>query len=84
MSSELDPPTGPIPEEFAGASASATLKRLFHATRPKFYPASVLPVIVGTAWWSRNPAGYTRTPVGHTNNGVGFTKVKSGDPAPWN
>ncbi len=50
MSSELDPPTGPIPEEFAGASAAATLKRLFHATRPKFYPASVLPVIVGTAW----------------------------------
>ena len=50
MSSELDPPTGPIREEFAGTSAAATLKRLFHATRPKFYPASVLPVIVGTAW----------------------------------
>lgn len=50
MPSELKPPTGPIPEEFAGASVPATLKRLFHATRPKFYPASVLPVIVGTAW----------------------------------
>ncbi len=50
MSSELEPPTGPIPENFAGASAAATCKRLFHATRPKFYPASVLPVIVGTAW----------------------------------
>ena len=50
MSSELEPPTGPIPEDFAGVSAAATLKRLFHATRPKFYPASVLPVIVGTVW----------------------------------
>jgi 1,4-dihydroxy-2-naphthoate octaprenyltransferase len=25
-------------------------KRLFHATRPKFYPASVLPVLAGSAW----------------------------------
>ena len=50
MSSELEPPTGPIAAEYAGTSAAATLKRLFHATRPKFYPASVLPVIVGTAW----------------------------------
>ena len=50
MPPELERPTGPIPEHFAGASVSATLKRLFHATRPKFYPASVMPVIVGTAW----------------------------------
>ncbi len=50
MASELEPPTGPLREDFAGASIPATLKRLFHATRPKFYPASVLPVIVGTAW----------------------------------
>lgn len=48
MSSEFDPPTGPAPAEFVGASAAC--KRLFHATRPRFYPASVLPVIVGTAW----------------------------------
>ena len=40
----------PAPEEFAGDSFSRNLKRAFHATRPKFFPASVLPVIVGTAW----------------------------------
>jgi len=26
------------------------MKRLFHATRPKFFPASVLPVLAGSAW----------------------------------
>jgi 1,4-dihydroxy-2-naphthoate octaprenyltransferase len=36
----------PAPADFAGQTA----KRLFHATRPKFFPASVLPVIAGTAW----------------------------------
>ncbi len=35
--------------EFAVVSDAATLKRPFHATRPRFYPASVLPVIVGAA-----------------------------------
>ncbi len=45
MSSELDLPTDSIPEGFAGASAAATCKRPFHATRPEFYPASVLSVI---------------------------------------
>ena len=43
-------PGDPIPEEFLGQSPAQTLKRLFHATRPKFFPASVLPVIAGTAW----------------------------------
>lgn len=43
-------PASPVPDEFAGESASRVLKRLFHATRPKFFPASVLPVVVGTAW----------------------------------
>lgn len=43
-------PINPIPEEFAGASGSRAIKRLFHATRPKFFPASALPVITGTAW----------------------------------
>ena len=43
-------PIGPAVEEFAGESLSRTLKRAFHATRPKFFPASVLPVVVGTAW----------------------------------
>jgi 1,4-dihydroxy-2-naphthoate octaprenyltransferase len=40
----------PVPADFAGESGARSAKRLFHATRPKFFPASVLPVIVGTAW----------------------------------
>ena len=43
-------PLNPLPEEFAGQSAARRLKRLAHATRPKFFPASVLPVVAGTAW----------------------------------
>ncbi len=43
-------PLNPVPDEFAGDSLARGLKRAFHATRPKFFPASVLPVIVGTAW----------------------------------
>ncbi len=50
MSSESARPINPVPEEFAGDSLSRNLKRAFHATRPKFFPASVLPVVVGTAW----------------------------------
>ena len=50
MSSELEPLIGPIRAEIAGTSAAETLKRLFCATRPEFYPAFLLPVIVGTAW----------------------------------
>ena len=41
---------GPAPDDFAGASVAQTCKRLFHATRPKFFPASVLPVLAGSAW----------------------------------
>lgn len=36
----------PQADDFGGQR----LRRLFHATRPKFFPASVLPVVVGTAW----------------------------------
>ena len=43
-------PLNPAPDQFAGDSLSRSLKRAFHATRPKFFPASVLPVIVGSAW----------------------------------
>lgn len=50
MPQESARPINPAAEEFAGESLSRTLKRAFHATRPKFFPASVLPVIVGTAW----------------------------------
>lgn len=40
----------PSPQAFAGDSLAQTGKRLFNATRPKFFPASVLPVLAGTAW----------------------------------
>ncbi|HSD70672.1 MAG TPA: prenyltransferase [Woeseiaceae bacterium] len=43
-------PASPLPEDFRGDSIAAVAKRLFHATRPKFFPASVLPVLAGTAW----------------------------------
>jgi 1,4-dihydroxy-2-naphthoate octaprenyltransferase len=50
MSEESVRPVNPVPEEFAGESPARSAKRLFHAMRPKFFPASVLPVITGTAW----------------------------------
>ena len=50
MTQESVRPLNPAPEEFSGESAARTAKRLFHATRPKFFPASALPVIAGTAW----------------------------------
>ncbi len=50
MSSDSAPARNPARDEFAGASPRQIAKRLFHATRPKFYPASILPVIAGTAW----------------------------------
>lgn len=50
MSSDNVPAVGPRPEQFLGSSTARQLKRFFHATRPKFFPASVLPVLAGTAW----------------------------------
>jgi len=50
MPQESVRPINPVPEEFAGASGSRAAKRLFHATRPQFFPASVLPVIAGTSY----------------------------------
>lgn len=50
MPTDTTRPANPVPEDFAGESASRVAKRLFHATRPKFFPASVLPVLAGTAW----------------------------------
>lgn len=50
MTQESVRPINPAPEEFSGESSSRAAKRLFHATRPKFFPASVLPVIAGTAF----------------------------------
>lgn len=43
-------PDGPEVESFEGNTLVRQCKRLFFATRPKFYPASVLPVLAGTAW----------------------------------
>jgi 1,4-dihydroxy-2-naphthoate octaprenyltransferase len=40
----------PAVQEFAGDSLARAAKRAFHATRPKFFPASVLPVLTGSAW----------------------------------
>lgn len=50
MSQQSTRPLNPVPEEFAGDSFRQNFKRAFHATRPKFFPASVLPVVVGSAW----------------------------------
>jgi 1,4-dihydroxy-2-naphthoate octaprenyltransferase len=40
----------PSAAALAGAGPFAAFRRGFLATRPKFYTASVLPVLVGTAW----------------------------------
>ncbi|MDH3459437.1 MAG: 1,4-dihydroxy-2-naphthoate octaprenyltransferase [Burkholderiaceae bacterium] len=50
MTTETARPANPAQEDYAGASPARIAKRLFHATRPKFFPASVMPVLVGTAW----------------------------------
>ena len=50
MTMESVRPINPEPGDFAGESLPRAAKRLFHATRPKFFPASVLPVLAGTAW----------------------------------
>lgn len=36
--------------DLAGSAPGRVARRLFLATRPKFFPASVLPVLAGTAW----------------------------------
>ncbi len=41
---------GPTAAQYAGDRPAQVLRRLFHATRPKFFPASILPVLAGTAW----------------------------------
>lgn len=50
MSQQSTRPLNPVAEEFAGATLARAAKRAFHATRPKFFPASVLPVVAGSAW----------------------------------
>lgn len=40
----------PSVRRFAGDAPAQVARRLLNATRPKFFPASVLPVLAGTAW----------------------------------
>jgi 1,4-dihydroxy-2-naphthoate octaprenyltransferase len=40
----------PSPQQFAGNAPAQLVKRFFNATRPKFFPASVMPVLIGSAW----------------------------------
>jgi len=48
---------GPDPARLQGGSFPRTAKRLFLATRPMFFPASILPVLLGTAWGVRAGGG---------------------------
>jgi len=50
VSSDSTTVTGPSTQEFVGDSPAQVAKRLFNAMRPKFFPASVLPVLAGSAW----------------------------------
>lgn len=50
MSSDSTTVNGPSTQDYAGDSPAQVSKRLFNAMRPKFFPASVLPVLAGTAW----------------------------------
>ncbi len=47
---EATSPLEPRVDQLAGGGFARTARRLFLATRPKFLTASVLPVLVGTAW----------------------------------
>jgi 1,4-dihydroxy-2-naphthoate octaprenyltransferase len=46
-----------VMEPRAADFGDSRAKRLFHATRPKFFPASVLPVVAGTAWGAVQAGG---------------------------
>lgn len=50
------PVQGPSPTGLAGGPPLGHAKRLFMATRPMFLPASVLPLVLGTAWGARGGA----------------------------
>ena len=50
MIKEAVSPLEPRAEDLAGEGLARKARRLFLATRPKFLTASVLPVLVGTAW----------------------------------
>jgi 1,4-dihydroxy-2-naphthoate octaprenyltransferase len=50
MPSENVPANNPAVDELLGDTPGQVARRLLHATRPKSYPASTLPVLAGTAW----------------------------------
>lgn len=43
----------PFVETTGGGSLPRAAGRLFHATRPRFFAASIIPLLVGTAWGQR-------------------------------
>jgi len=53
MTTENARASDPSVQSFAGDSFPQTVNRLFNATRPKFFPASALPVLAGSAWGLR-------------------------------
>jgi 1,4-dihydroxy-2-naphthoate polyprenyltransferase len=50
MDRTTQPAGEPSATALGGTGPAAVLRRAFLATRPKFFTASVLPVLVGTAW----------------------------------
>lgn len=58
MSSDNVRLADPAPAKFAGNSVGQIANRLFHATRPKFFPASALPVLAGSAWGVHAAGGF--------------------------
>lgn len=50
MPSDTARTAGPSPQRFMGEAPPQVARRLFAATRPKFFPASILPVLAGSAW----------------------------------
>jgi 1,4-dihydroxy-2-naphthoate polyprenyltransferase len=46
----VSPASEPLAVELLGSSPGKILRRYWGAMRPAFFPASVLPVVVGTAW----------------------------------
>jgi 1,4-dihydroxy-2-naphthoate octaprenyltransferase len=59
MSSENVEVVEPSAQQFAGRSFAQTAKRLFHATRPKFFPASAFSVVIGTVWGVQATGGFS-------------------------
>ncbi|MDJ0700305.1 MAG: prenyltransferase [Woeseiaceae bacterium] len=48
----------PLPEDFSGDSFGSAARRMLHASRPKFFTASILPVLFGTAWGVQISGGF--------------------------